>query len=220
MTAAQRANNELLAEGARLQRELEEALQTAHAAAQDLDEARVRLSELEPRLAITEKARDALDATRVQLEGENASLRHDLLASAEGRELVELRERIKTAEQERARAERLREQAEEEMARLAASESRQRADVEALLRRCEAAERRAEALTEPQMQKDNEVLRGLVTRQKEQLQQQFLEISTFRRARLGVRFGYLLFGMGVVGVIWFGLKMFPNALQAIRSWGF
>jgi DNA repair exonuclease SbcCD ATPase subunit len=178
------------------------------------------VAELEPRLAGTEKQRDELTEARSRLETETASLRKDLLSSAEGRELVELRERLENATQERAKAERMRVQGEEEMSRLAASESRQRADVEALLKRCETAERRVEALAEPQLQKDNDVLRGIVNRQKEQLQQQYNELSSVRRKRVVWRLGYLIFGMAVAGVIWYALQMFPNALQFLHSWGF
>jgi chromosome segregation ATPase len=220
MHAALRANGELMAENARLRRELDGAVQFGRTTEQALEAARSRVSELEPRLAGATSQRDELAEMRTRLEAEIESLRKDLLSSAEGRELVELRKRLERAELERGKAERLRTQAEEEMSRVAASESRQRADVEALLKRCESAERRVEAMAEPQLQKDNEVLRGIVKRQKEQLQQQYNELSSVRRKRVVLRIGYLIFGMCVVGVIWSALQLFPNALQFLHSWGF
>ncbi len=182
--------------------------------------AQERVAVLEASLKSAEETRDSLAAAREHLESENTTLRNDLTASATGRELLELRERIKVAERERARAEKIAEQADADHAKAAQSEGRQRADVESLLRRCEAAERRLESFSEPQMHKDNEVLRGIVSRQKEELARQFTELRDHRGTRFGVRLVYLVLTFGAAGLLWLAVKALPQALHALKANGF
>ncbi len=215
-SAAHENMDELIRDGASLRHELEQLIAEKDTITGELGAAQEHIGELESHLKSVEDAHDALMGAHGQLESENATLRNDLLASATGRELLELRERIKVAESERARAERLAEQAEVDRKKAADSERKQRGDVEALLRRCETAEKRADATSEPQIKKDNDVLRGIVNRQKEELERQYAELSRFRKARMGIRMGYLILGMAAVGVVWLAIQSVPALLHALH----
>ena len=218
--AAREMIDELARDGERLRSELETASQARDNFELESGIAQERVAALEAALKSTVETRDSLAAAREHLESENATLRSDLTASATGRELLELRERIKVAERERARAEKIAEQAEADHAKASQSERRQRTDVEALLRRCEAAERKLESFSEPQMHKDNEVLRGIVSRQKEELARQFTELRDHRGTRFGVRLVYLVLTFGAAGLLWLAVKALPQALHALKANGF
>jgi len=201
------------AEAKRLKAEIHAASAALQAVEEALRHARAQSEQLDGDLAAAVKARDDGSAACAKLERDNALLRHDLAESANGRELLELRARIAGAEVARVHAERLREQAESDLAKIAEADRRQREELEILLRRCLDAERRADAVSDVHLQKENEVFRGIIDRQKVELERHFGELLRLRTARFGLRIAYLLFGASLAGLGVLAIKVIPKALQ-------
>ncbi len=180
----------------------------------NLAEVRTEAAQTAKTLQSTIAERDTLNAECAELKDDNGILRHDLAESESGRELMDLRQRIKTAEAERHHAERLRDQSEAEMKKLAEASRTQRADLESLLNRCKEAEKKAESVSEPVLHRENEVLRGIVERQKAEMERNFGELLRLRSARFGLRIAYLLFGASLAGLVVLAMKVVPRILQA------
>jgi hypothetical protein len=60
------------------------------------------------------------------------------------------------------------------------------------------------------VQKDNDVLRGIVDRQNAELQARHIELVRFKRARMGLRMVYVGFGIGLVTLAIVTLKVLPQ----------
>jgi chromosome segregation ATPase/predicted RNA-binding Zn-ribbon protein involved in translation (DUF1610 family) len=212
--AARNAAQEMKQECARLQGALEStraALEAARRVEDDFARARQRVAELAMQLDTAESARAELAAERETLKRENTALRRDLGESREGRELLALREQARAAEAEQQRTSDALRQAETEAAKLAEAERRLRAELDALGRRCLEAERQAEAMSDSKVQRDNDVLRGILERQKAELERRYAEAQRYRRAHLGLRLIYAAVTLGVVAVIGLAIKVLPAA---------
>jgi predicted nucleic acid-binding Zn-ribbon protein len=146
-----------------------------------------QVGELKPKLRAAEK--------------EAKLARKDVEASADAKKVRKLREDLTESEkvQEALRRE-LAELKDEhsELGKLEAAVQREMADWRV---RCHAAERKVQALSESQLQKDNTVLRSILERQKVELEQRFKELKRLRRAQLGLRLAYALFAMGMVALV-------------------
>jgi len=212
--STRRELEQFTAEAARLTTEMAITQATLSVRDEELSALRTEAAETLEELEATGKELDEFIEYSNGLEKENDTLRNDLASSEKGRELLEVRERIKVAETECAQAVRLREQAEVEMKRAVESERRQKADVESLLNRLKDAERRAELVSESHLQHENEVQRGIIERQKGEMERQFGELLRLRSARFGTRIAYLLFGASVVALFVLVMRLVPKLLSA------
>ena len=184
-----------LAEGARVQLEL----------AETVDELRTTQGKLQA----AEEGCKSLSICCEELRKETESLRSDLQASANGRELMELRTQFKAEQEEHGLASRKLKQAEKEVHRLTAAESQLRTELGDARRSHADAERRAEAGSESKLSKDNSVLRGIIERQNDELAQRLHDLNGLRRAQLWLRLTYAIFAVGLLGVVAFAIHVIP-----------
>lgn len=172
--------------------------------------------ELIPLRAEVAQLRDR--ASLVQsLERENAALGKDIASSREAKEFHALRLRAETAEgaskEQQVELEKLR----AEMARLSKSDEALRVELAAINERFAAEERKVQALADGKVQRDNEVLRAVLGRQKSELENCYRELKRFRRAQLGIRLVYALFALGLLGVAAFAVQVLPEVTEFIDS---
>jgi chromosome segregation ATPase len=182
---------------------LSEAAQTEARLVAAEHELRARLDEA---IAEDQRLRQERDQQREQAE----ILRHDLTATDSGRELLELRSQLQDLKEDRSRtANALAEKSAEAQA-LAATENNLRQDLEDTRLHRDDAERRAAANSELQLNKDNEVLRGIIARQNTMLGAHHVEVRRLRRGRFALRTVYALFGLGLIGLAAFALSIFTH----------
>ena len=161
----------------------------------------------------------ALERTCTHLRQEGESLKRQLSASARGKEMLDVRERLNRMEEEKDKADRLAANLAVEAARLTETRARAALDHEALRKRCEAAERRAESTSESTLQRDCEVLRGIVARQKTELQEQHVAFGRLRQAQIGLRLVYgaiLLLAMAGVAAAVFWVQHSASLAEWLR----
>ena len=192
----------------------------------NFDEAQARLAESASTQLELAGTKNELQATREKLQAaedgckslsicceelrkESGSLRQDLQGSKNGRELLELRGRFQSTQEEHQLASRKLSQADQEVHRLSAAESQLRSELEETRRSRADAERRAEAGSESKLSKDNFVLRGIIDRQNDELAQRLHDLNGLRRAQLWLRLTYALFGIGLLGVVAFAIYIIP-----------
>jgi chromosome segregation ATPase len=216
LTAAQDQGVRLESRRGELQRQLDEAkAQLAEAASlkSQLDATRAELDAEAEKLRLSEEANQALTQRGEQLRRENDSLRRDVSESHAGRELLAMRDRFEAAMAEQERT----------LARLSAVEADLRAAqaTEAALRdelsqarhERDGAVAQASAFSESRTAKDNEVLRGIIARLNTDLAQRTGEIIRLKRAQIGLKLAYVVFGLGALGVVAFAIKILPHALK-------
>ncbi len=148
-----------------------------------------------------------LEWERDELRRECEQINRDLANTENGRELTALRAREKALEREKLRISKALETALDDASRYEASHERARTELEELHRRCVAAEKLAASLSVSELGRDNEILRGILGRQKEELEQRFRELVKLRRAKFGLRLTYWLFATGALGVFAYALKV-------------
>ena len=182
-----------------------------------LDEA----SQTEARLSATNEelrgklGQAAIDTQRLteerdQLREQADVLRHDLKETDSGRELLELRGKLEALSAEHsATVSALTEKSAEAQA-LSLTESTLREELRNTLRERDEAERRAEANSEAQLKKDNDVLRGINHRDNVTIGVYHSELRRLRRARYALRIVYGLFGIALIGLVFFAIAVFTR----------
>jgi hypothetical protein len=100
----------------------------------------------------------------------------------------------------------------EDAARFEQLNTKARTELEQVNRRCVEAEKRAESLSTSEVSRDNEILRGILARQKEELEQRYRDLVRLRRARYGLRLTYWLFAVGALAVTAFAIKVLSGLL--------
>lgn len=156
------------------------------------------------------------DADRSHFEADAAQLRADLTSSKDGREFAALREQYTAAQVATRVATAAKELAEGELTRLNEHHRKQKGDIEGLLVRLKAAEDKAEALIDASLQRDNDLLRGIVERQKGELQRSYDESSRFRQTRFAARIVYLVLALAIIAVLALAVKWAPAAIEAAK----
>jgi len=133
--------------------------------------------------------------------------------------LLALRSRLHDLTEDRAQIAETLAQKRSELKSLEATEEVLRTDLAEAQRQREEAQKQAAANSELQLNKDNEVLRGIVNRQNTTLGVYSSELRRMRRARFGLRFIYGLFGMLVFALVAFGVYvcMHQGATEAIGN---
>jgi vacuolar-type H+-ATPase subunit I/STV1 len=102
---------------------------------------------------------------------------------------------------------------EAELRTLSESESALRAELEQTRTERDEAIETAASLKETRAAKDNQVLRGIIARLNVDLAQRSAEVLRAKRARSGLKIAYVVFGLGLLGVIAFAIKVLPQALR-------
>jgi DNA repair exonuclease SbcCD ATPase subunit len=160
---------------------------------------------------------DAVTAESLQLREERDSLqqqaqvlRQDLVKTDVGAELLELRARLDDLTQDRASIADTLAEKRAEVNALTATEQTLRGELEEARRCREEAERQAAANSESQMNKDNDVLRGIVARQNTTLGVYYSEVRRMRRARYTLRLVYWLFAIALLGLVAFAISVFTH----------
>ena len=162
----------------------------------------------EEKLTAEQSARAAAETQRnlragqcLLLQEEIARLRNDLAEGHAGRELLALRDRFEVLESKHQKATAALENLESAHATLTAAERQLRTEARAARACAAAAENRAEASTDSALARDIAVLRGIIERQKAELEERFVELRRFQRARLVLRIVYAVFALAFLVVL-------------------
>jgi hypothetical protein len=142
------------------------------------------------------------------------SLKHDLAETESGRQIVELHEKLASLEHESARMKGEFEKRDAEAKRLAQSETSLQAELKKAREARDEAELRAEAGSESKLIGDNQVLRGIIDRQNEELARRLSVLNRLKAAQLGVRLFYAIFAVGFLGLIAWILQHWPELIPA------
>ena len=210
--------SELAALGAELAG-LREQLSTAQRSLQDSEHAGEQLSE-EKRDLQSQLQQSATEGQRLRQELEALNqhaevLRRDLVTTDAGQELLDLRSRLSDITDDRAKIAETLAEKRAELKSLTATEEILRRELEETRCQRESAEQQAAANSELQLNKDNEVLRGIVARQNTTLGVYYSEVRRMRRARFGLRIIYGLFAIVLLVVVAFGVLIFTHQGQGV-----
>ena len=195
-----------------------------------LDETRARLAEseavalrapkLEQALALAQDKLAAAieDAIGIQrrcdeLRAQAAQAQRELLETESGRELAALRSRLAELEAGSQRASRLLTDAQADGQRLTKSEAEWRAQFELMRQQRDAAVKQAEKGSQSALQDGNDILRGILDRQKVELDERYAELRRLRRAQLGLRILYALGGLLALAAVVLGVRALPGVVQ-------
>lgn len=188
----------------------------------ELDQARARIAEgevvaqranaLESEVHDVEAKLIAAIAEARQAEQQCATLRdelavsrRELLQTESGRVLGELRERFEKTEAERKALALQLADAQGDLRRHADGEREWRERFETMRQERDAALSQAEASSQAALQHGNDVLRGILDRQRMELDERYAELRRLRGAQLGVRLLYALAVVLFLGAIVLGL---------------
>jgi len=197
----------LTAEAAGLRKDVAAHRQDAETTAQHLAVTGQQLHETEIRLKTLDEAHRQCSQERDEWQQQAVILRRDLASIDDGRELLATREKFEQLQKAHRIAETTLAQRTTEAAEATAKVETLRADLHESRRQRADAERRAQAGSESQLMKDNDVLRGIVDRQNSTLAIQHGELRHLRRGRFGVRIVYGLFALGLLALGYFAFKV-------------
>lgn len=155
----------------------------------------------------------SVDALRLEVE----DLKRNLDMTTAGRELLELRTRFEALDAEHKTASAALVEKETNIKVLNATLGQMKAELKKTRDLQEDAERRADAAAESKVQKDNELLRGIVDRQNVVLGENSRELRQLRRGRFGMRTAYVLASIALMALVAFALALFKPQLAA--HWG-
>ena len=169
------------------------------------------LGAVRDKLHSSEEGCKSLTVCCEELRREADALRRDLGESHNGREIIELRSKLSGTEAEAARTASRLALVEESLKATTESELKLRAEVSLVASQRDDAQARLAELSSARITKDNEVLRGIIARQNSELAQRHGEIFRLKRARYILKIVYTLFGVGLLGVVAFALKVLLHA---------
>jgi chromosome segregation ATPase len=213
--AASRADVTRLEEERERQRRLGEDLNARLAAAEGVAqrvaplEAEVRDAQSKLAGALEEGRRAAEQCERLKAAVETA--RRELLQTESGRELAALRARFSQTEEEDRQLKAQLAEVLDEAQRVARTERELRAQFDTMRRERNEALSRAEAVAPSALQHGNDVLRGIVDRQKAELDERYSELRRLRTAQLSLRILYALIGLAFMAAIALGLLALHGA---------
>jgi len=214
------SDNEIkLAEEVRNVRDdLHEARQRTASQTAALAEAEKNLAAAKLAVTAAETARNTFNGQCLLLGEEIETLRNHLREGHAGRELLALRDRFETLDAEHRKNAAAIARAEAETQTLATTEQQLRADLARATASAVDAERRAEAASESALQRDNSVLRGIIARQKTELEERLTELRKLQRARLTLRIIYGLFALGFVIAVALVVIFLPTVKHLLQDW--
>ena len=158
--------------------------------------------------SIAEKQR--LTELHQQLHEDAEVLRKDLTETDAGKELVELRAQLRDVTADRGKIAETLAEKRTEVKTLTENLNTMLVELKEAHQLREEAERQAAANSDSQLHKDNEVLRGIVSRQNATLSLQHGEVRKLRRGRFGLRIIYGLFALALLGLAGFAVAIFTN----------
>ncbi len=166
-----------------------------------------------------EAARDELAQKGQALESEVRALRTQLTQDTGGRELLALRDRVRElSESYESKSVALAQATESLETQKRANDALQKQLSESLLRAADL-ERKAEEVSATNLQADNEVLRGLVKRQKALCKRQNASLIALRSARLFLRTVQSVGLLFVLSIAALALDALPESIKLmIRTW--
>lgn len=200
-------------ESSLLRKDLDAARRDLAAAAEirtRLEKSEAQLSEAQARLRSSEDSAKALAKRGEELAIEAAGFRDSLKKSKTGRELIELRAKLASVETEHQREEAAARQSAMDLQKSEAAQHGLRELVKATRHQLEQAEKRAEAGSEDRVKSDNDLLRGIISRQNEELAHRHSELVRLKSARFAVRILYALFAVGLVALGFLVVELLPR----------
>ncbi|MEO8353071.1 MAG: hypothetical protein ABI680_15175, partial [Chthoniobacteraceae bacterium] len=174
-----------------------------------LRQAESDLAVAKDRFSTAERQIADLEARAQELEEEAGTLRRNLKKGQAGKELLELQGRHAEVKAER---DSLAGQVRQMTTDLEARETLRGAAVmeaKEMRLQLEAALKQLESQSESRLRADNDVLRGIVTRQNSELEQRHLKLVRLKRAQIALRLVYALFGLGFILLGIFAVKLIP-----------
>ena len=216
------------ATGATTRNELEHALAAArsqHAAAKGnltkkskaLTAANAALKEAEENIGKLQTRCESSSVELAEMKQQFASMREEaealrglLGASETGRELAAARAELAAHQNDIQRWQQRVALLEADLRGVAAQSQRFLEEAESLRHRLQDALREAEAASDEKTRADNAVLRGIINRQNVELEIQHHDLIRLRRARFALRLVYALFGLGLLGLVWFAVQFVPQ----------
>jgi len=215
-TAAEQELREARAEIVRLQdesglhrRNFDDArtkLATAEIGVQRAAALEAELHSVEERLTAALEAGHRGEQYREELRAEVESARRELQLTESGRELTALRVRFAQTEEERKRLAAQFSDAQGEVRRLSEGEREWRVQFDTMRRQRDDALSRADASSHSALQHGNDVLRGILDRQKSELDERYTELRRLRGAQLSLRILYVLTALMLFVAIVLGLQ--------------
>ena len=162
------------------------------------------------KLTAAEEHGRTLERNCAGLHTEMETLRREFARTESGRELLDLRGRLASAENDRARMEAELAKAQSEILRHAESEKETQAQLLALRTARDEALRLAETGSESGLKQVNEILRGVLDRQQAELDERYAELRRLKRAQLGTRILYAVFAILLLALIAYAIHIVPR----------
>lgn len=187
------------------------------------DDARAKLAAAEPAVARAEALSKELSGTQEKLAAaaerahtlvkESETMRREFSQTESGRVLLDLRARAEGLDSDRKRLETELAEAKSETAKLTGAGKELQTQFEAMRTARDEAVRQLQVGSATGLQQVNEVLRGVLDRQKVELDERYTELRRLKKAELATRMLYLLFAILLVALIAYGIHILPQALK-------
>jgi predicted nucleic acid-binding Zn-ribbon protein/DNA-directed RNA polymerase subunit RPC12/RpoP len=192
-------------------------LEPLRAAALRLTSTESELQQTRQQLRETETARQSFSAKCETLNKEAKKLRKHLSATATGKELLSLRARLETTNDEHQRLTKESQQVADDLKKSESAKSELQSQLQALSLQLADAEGKIAASAESQVQKENDVLRGIVERQNAELEARFVEIHRYKRARFIMRSIYAACALVAIALVITAVKVLSTADSGFSS---
>lgn len=187
------------------------------------DDARTKLATAEPAVARAEALSKELSGTQEKLAAteerantlakESETMRREFSQTESGRVLLDLRARVENLDADRKRLETELAEAKHEIARQTEAGKELQTQFEAMRTARDEAVRALETGSATGLQQVNEVLRGVLDRQKVELDERYTELRRLKKAELATRILYVLFAMLLLALIAYGIHVIPRVLK-------
>ncbi len=182
----------------------------AEATKSHLVETEARLVEIQGTLAKAVADGASLDQRRGIAESEVENLRALMARDEATRELLSIRSKLATADAELQTRRQSSAQIAADLEKAEAERARLEDERIALHQQLAAAEKTAEERSEHRLHADNQKLRELLERQKEELKLRFRELTRYRRAKLTVKVVWAVAALIAVGLGFAFVKLLPS----------
>ncbi len=184
------------------------------------DDARAKLAVNEQAVARAEARGKELSDTREKLAAaeqrtstlakESETMRREFSQTESGRVLLDLRARVESRDAERKRLETELAEAKSELAKQTEAGKEWLTQFEAMRATRDEAVRQLEVGSATGLQQVNEVLRGVLERQKVELDERYSELRRLKKAELATRMLYVIFAILIIGLIAYGIHVLPR----------
>ena len=187
------------------------------------DATRAKLATAEPAVARAEALREELGGTQEKLivaeerantlAKECETMHREFSQTESGRVLLDLRTRVENLEAERKRLETELTEAKSELAKQTEAGKEWQTQFEAMRTARDEAVRQLEVGSTTGLQQVNDVLRGVLDRQKVELDERYAELRRLKKAELATRMLYVVFAILIIALIAYGIHVLPRVLK-------